>query len=165
MSLSLPKIPILMYHSVLDLRGQNEGQRNFNPAYCLSVERFREQMEYIHKNGYKTLHLDQLLESQSQVLEKSLVITFDDGWADNYSNVLPILIKYGLKATIFIVTGFIGQTNYMSWSQLREMREADVSIQSHTVSHRPLSLLSQAEVEYELQEGRKGLNAVNVKLA
>ena len=191
MSYSLPKIPILMFHSVLDLHGGDAKQRSTNPAYSLSVKQFREQMEYLHNNGYKTLHLDQVLSLPSpfkkedvipakagiqkdtgfrikcgmtdrlgessfhlngntQIPNKSLVITFDDGWADNYTNVFPILKEYGLIATIFVITGFIGQANYMDWNQLREMSEAGISIQSHTVNHKPLAQMSKAEVEYEL---------------
>jgi peptidoglycan/xylan/chitin deacetylase (PgdA/CDA1 family) len=91
----------------------------------------------------------------THVPEKSLVITFDDGWADNYTNVFPILKAYGLTATIFVVTGFVGQPNYMDWNQLREMSEAGISIQSHTVNHKPLAQLSKAEVEYELGTSKK----------
>ena len=112
-------------------------------------------MEYIHKNGYKTLHLDQLLDENTQVPEKSLVITFDDGWVDNYTNVFPILKEYGLTATIFVVTGFIGQENYMDWNQLREMSGAGISIQSHTVSHKPLAQLIKSDVGYELETSKK----------
>jgi peptidoglycan/xylan/chitin deacetylase (PgdA/CDA1 family) len=198
-----------MYHSILNVPERGKKQRSTNPAYCLSVNQFREQMEYINKNGYKTLHLDQLLSatspfkkedvipakagiqkdtgfrismrvyaksrsdkcgmtgglrntslhlnSNTQVPEKSLVITFDDGWADNYTNVFPILKEYGLTATIFVVTGFIGQSNYMDWNQLREMSGAGISIQSHTVNHKPLAQLSKAEIEYELKTSMKTL--------
>lgn len=186
-----------MYHSVLNLPGRKEGQRNTNPAYCLSLERFREQMECILKNGYGTLHLDQVislpssakkeaviprldrgiekdtgfrikcgmtdslrngslhLNANARIFDKSLVITFDDGWVDNYTNVFPILQEYGLTATIFVVTGFIGQPNYMSWHHVREMSGAGISIQSHTVSHRPLATLRDEEIESELVLSKK----------
>ena len=186
-----------MYHSVSDITERSKKVRNTNPAYSLSVNQFREQMEYIHNNGYKTLHLDQLLlpstsplnkedvipakagiqkdtgfrikcgmtdslentslhlNANGQIPEKSVIITFDDGWADNYTNVFPILKEYGLTATIFVVTGFIGQANYMDWKQLLEMSEAGVSIQSHAVSHKPLAQLSKAEVKHELEISKK----------
>jgi peptidoglycan/xylan/chitin deacetylase (PgdA/CDA1 family) len=91
----------------------------------------------------------------THVPENSLVITFDDGWADNYTNVFPILREYGLIATIFVITGSVGQSNYMNWNQLREMSEAGISIQSHTVSHKPLAQLRKAEVGYELETSKK----------
>jgi peptidoglycan/xylan/chitin deacetylase (PgdA/CDA1 family) len=98
-----------------------------------------------------SLHLN----SNTHVPERSLVITFDDGWADNYTNVFPILKEYGLTATIFVVTGFIEQANYMDWNQLRDMSEAGISIQSHTVTHKPLAQLSKSEVKYELEMSKK----------
>jgi len=196
MPLTLPKIPILMYHTVLNVQERAKKIRNTNPAYSLSVNQFREQMEYIHKDGYKTLHLDQVLSLPSplkkedvipakagiqkvtgfrikcgmtdslkntslhinvdtHVPEKSLVITFDDGWADNYTNVFPILKEYGLTATIFVITGFIGQSNYMDWAQLQKMSDAGISMQSHTVNHKPLAQLSTAEIKYELETSKK----------
>jgi peptidoglycan/xylan/chitin deacetylase (PgdA/CDA1 family) len=200
-----------MYHSVSEVAERGKKQRSTNPAYSLSVKQFREQMEYIHKNGYKTLHLDQVLSAallvskkviikppsplpspsrgegyiispplrggdkgegevrgftndcisdneeviSTHVPEKSLVITFDDGWADNYTNMFPILKEYDLTATIFVITGSVGQKNYMRWNQLREMSEAGISIQSHTVSHKPLAQLSKAEIGYELEISKK----------
>jgi peptidoglycan/xylan/chitin deacetylase (PgdA/CDA1 family) len=152
---NIPKVPILMYHSVVEAFKRDENIRSTNRAYCLPVKQFRKQMEYVRGNGYKTLHLDQVLDTNTQIPEKSVVITFDDGWADNYVNAFPVLKDYGLTATIFVVTGFIGQTNYMDWNQLREMSDAGISIQSHTTSHKPLTQLSVAEIEYELQTSKK----------
>jgi peptidoglycan/xylan/chitin deacetylase (PgdA/CDA1 family) len=144
-----------MYHSVPNVQERAKKARSTNPAYCLTVNKFREQMGYLHNNGYKTLHFDQLLNSETQIPEKSLVVTFDDGWVDNYTNVFPILKEYGLTATVFVITGFVGKENYMDWNQLREMIEAGISIQSHTVSHKPLAQLSTAEIEYELETSKK----------
>src|SRR4030042_3567421 len=196
----IPTIPRLMYHSVAEVAERDKKIRSTNPVYCLSVKQFREQIEYIHKNGYKTLHLDHLLPATSflndqkvmpakagiqkdtgfrikcgmtdslksvsllddkdHVPQKSLIITFDDGWADNYTNVFPTLKEYSLTATIFVITGFVGKENYMDWKQLREMSEAGISIQSHTVSHKPLAQLSKAEVGYELQTSKKTIEDV-----
>jgi hypothetical protein len=71
---SLPKIPILMYHSALNVAERGKKQRSANPAYCLPVNQFQEQMEYIHKNGYKTLHLDQLLLPSTSLISKKVII-------------------------------------------------------------------------------------------
>lgn len=150
----LPDLPVLMYHSVPDIPGRPHQFRNTNPAYRLSLENFREQMVYAHENGYRTLHLDEVL-GGANVFDNALVITFDDGWVDNYTNVFPILRAYGLTATIFVVTGFIGRQNYLSWHQLREMSEAGISIQSHTIRHKPLATLDEEEIEKELVNSKK----------
>ncbi len=146
-----------MYHSVSDVSERDKKIRSTNPAYSLTVGQFREQMECIRKNEYKTIHLNQLLGSNTEVPQKSLVITFDDGWTDNYTNVLPILKEYGLTATIFVITGTIGQSNYMDWNQLRDMSKAGISIQSHTVSHKPLAGLTDHQLMYELTDSKQSI--------
>jgi peptidoglycan/xylan/chitin deacetylase (PgdA/CDA1 family) len=150
----IPSIPILMYHSISEVSERNKKIRSVNPAYSLAVSQFREQMEYLLTNRYTTLSLDQLLNDES-VPQKSLVITFDDGWANNYTCVFPILKNYGFTATIFVISGSIGKANYMDWQQVREMSEAGLSIQSHSVSHKPLAQLSKTEVKYELETSKK----------
>lgn len=150
----IPKIPILMYHEVLDDTEQSKNTRHTNPAYCLSVERFREHMEHIHTNGYETISLGDLLEGPEQNHQKRVVITFDDGWQNNYTHAFPILKEFHLAATIFVITDFVGKPNYMDWDQLREMNIQGISIQSHAASHRPLAGLSPAQIAYELEESK-----------
>jgi peptidoglycan/xylan/chitin deacetylase (PgdA/CDA1 family) len=85
------------------------------------------------------------------------VLTFDDGLLNNYTKAFPILRKYSLTATIFVITDFVGQTKYMDWHQLREMSEAGISIQSHTVSHKPLTGLAYEQLMHELSASKKTL--------
>jgi len=151
----IPKTPILMYHEVSDDTERSKRTRHTNPAYCLSVERFHEQMEHIHTNEYQTISLGDLLESSGQNHQKRVVLTFDDGWQNNYTYAFPILEKFALTATIFVITDFVGKTNYMDWDQLREMNTQGISVQSHTVTHRPLSTLSTAEIYKELENSKK----------
>ena len=153
----IPKIPILMYHEVSEVTERNKKTRHTNPIYSLSLTKFREQMEYISKNGYQTLLLNQLIHSTTHNHQKSVAITFDDGWANNYTNAFPILKKHGLTATIFVVTNFVGNHNYMDWDQLRAMNKEGVSIQSHTASHRPLTVLKTNEIMYEIDASKKSI--------
>jgi peptidoglycan/xylan/chitin deacetylase (PgdA/CDA1 family) len=112
-------------------------------------------MEYIAKNGYRTISLNELIDYSTQDLQKSVAITFDDGWSNNFTNAFPILKDLGLTATIFVITGFIDKEKYMDWQQLKEMYDQGISIQSHTASHRPLSLLKEDEIVYELEHSKK----------
>jgi len=80
--------------------------------------------------------------------EKPLIITFDDGYADNYYNAFPLLKKYGFKATFFIITDFIDQRrpDFMTWKQIEEMAQAGMEIGAHGRDHsdlkgRPLDYL------------------------
>ena len=149
-----PRIPVLMYHEVVEAEERARKVRRTNPAYTLTVGRFREQMAWLADNGYHTLTLYDVLDPSCRP-EKSVVITFDDGWENNYIHALPILREFGLTATIFVVTGFIGTPGYLSWEQLRKMADSGISIQSHTVSHRPLEEVGEAEVAEELGASKR----------
>jgi len=110
------KVRILLYHRVLDL----QEERNFCslPGIIVSVRMFDEQMKYLSKN-YNVISLGNLVDSLKNNLpfpKKGVVITFDDGWRDNYSFAFPILKKYNLPATIFLTSGYIG-TNKTFWPE------------------------------------------------
>lgn len=148
----LPTIPILMYHEVWK---STEGSiRHTNPAYVLTAPNFSRQMHYLHTSGHRTLWLDEYLDDSSETERQSVILTFDDGWYNNYSQAFPILKELGLKATIFVVTDFIGQKSYMDWPQLKEMQENSISIQSHTASHGPLTEKSEVEIGEELRASK-----------
>ena len=129
-------IPILMYHSV--------KYEKDNPVR-IAEERFREQMKYLKDNGYTTLTLDEayaFFQSNTPVPKKSVVLTFDDGYVDNFTTAYPILKEFGFKATIFVITNVIGKGEYLSEVQIKELDEHGLDIQSHTVNHENLSELS-----------------------
>ncbi len=152
MNQSLPPIPILMYHEVWE---STEGRiRHTNPAYVLTARNFSRQMHYLHDSGHRTLCLDEYLDGSRENEPQSVIITFDDGWYNNYSQAFPVLNELGLKATIFVVTDFIGQKGYMDWPQLKEMQENGISIQSHTASHGPLTEKSEVEIGEELRASK-----------
>lgn len=130
-------IPVLMYHSI-----DNEI---LNPMK-VSKEKFEEQMKFLKDNGYTTLTLDELydsFENGKPVPKKSLAITFDDGYRDNYTNAYPILKKYGLKATIFVIAGFTDKGNaYLTSDEIKEMSKNGIDIEGHTYFHEKLNRLS-----------------------
>ncbi|GAA0743948.1 polysaccharide deacetylase family protein [Clostridium oceanicum] len=130
-------IPVLMYHSV-DYEKDN-GLR-------MPKEKFEKQMKYLKDNGYTTLTLDEFydfLVNNSPIPKKSIVITLDDGYVDNYNNAYPILKKYGLKASIFVITGNIDKDKRtVNSKQIKEMAKNGVMCFSHTVKHDQLDKLS-----------------------
>lgn len=127
-------IPVLMYHSIAYEQG-NELR--------VPKEVFREQMKYLKENGYTTLTLDELysfLVKNKPIPEKSIVITFDDGYKDNYENAYPVLKEFGLNATVFVITSSVdNEKDYLTSSQLKEMDKNGVDIESHTVNHDDLT--------------------------
>jgi len=149
----LPRIPVLMYHEVTGAGELDKAVRKTNPAYCVTEGLFRQQMEHLTTDGLRSLTLDELLAGNAD--GKGVVITFDDGWENNHSVAWPILAGLGITATIFLVSGFMGQPGYLNWEQVRELADAGISIQSHTVSHRPLGLLNDGEIKRELEHSKK----------
>ncbi|WP_245867616.1 Poly-beta-1,6-N-acetyl-D-glucosamine N-deacetylase [Sporomusa silvacetica DSM 10669] len=148
---SLADVPILNYHKV----------DNFYHALSIPPEEFEEQMAYLAQNGFTTITPDQLmayLNHDRELPENPILITFDDGYLDNFTNAYPIMKKYGFTATIFLVTNKIGhEENFMSWDQVRTMQKDGFVFGSHTVSHAALTKLSREDAMLELTNSRKEL--------
>ena len=120
-------------------------------SLAVRPEDFDHQMKYLRDNGYHTISPDELYEAlagSGNLPENPVMITFDDGYEDNYTNAYPILKKYGFKATIFVVTGFLDKhkKGYLSWDEAREMNKNGINIESHTVNHRSMTDLTDDEL-------------------
>ncbi len=155
-------VPVLMYHSIGDAASDRAK------ANTVSLRSFDEQMAYIRKNGYKVLALDEYMKvprSGRGAPDKGVVITFDDGLANNYKNAFPILKKYNIPSAIFIPLAYIGQSDspmglpMLTWPQIKEMAANGVTIGSHTVQHFYLPELGLEAVHRELVESKAGLEA------
>ena len=147
------KVLVLNYHMV-------------NPmliSLAIDPTDFDWQMKYLVDHGYHTISPDELydfMEGTGTLPDRPVLITFDDGYVDNYTNAYPILKKYNLKATIFIVTGFVSsRKGYLTWDQLREMEQHGIMAQSHTVTHAPLPELPDERIREELVESKRTAEA------
>src|SRR5579859_3471960 len=132
----------------------------------VSPARFAWQMELLHRRGYQVLSLTQLvtcLQSDGGVPERSVVLTFDDGFESTYLVAFPALERYGFSATVFLVPDYCGGQNawpsqpaivprgpLMSWRQIREMDEHGIEFGAHTCSHPRLDGLSAEDAEREI---------------
>lgn len=129
-------IPVLYYHSI-DYEKGNELR--------IPKEKFRQQMQYLKDNKYTTLSLDEFynfLVNNNPVPNKSVIITFDDGYKDNYENAFPILKEFGFRATIFVITSTIDkEKDFLTSNELKEMSSCNIGIESHTVNHDNLNSL------------------------
>lgn len=145
-------VPVLSYHMVED---------NVDNPLALGVKEFEEQMEYLSRRGYHAITPDQLtnyLQTGIPLPEKPVLITFDDGYQNNFKIAYPIMKKYGLTATIFLISDRIGTDNwYMNWDQVREMRRAGFVFGSHTLSHELLSRIPEEEIKQQLIKSREGI--------
>lgn len=150
------RVPILIYHYI---------GKNPNPAdlvrnnISIDPDKFEEQMKYLKDNGYNTISLDTFypaLKGQITLPAKSIILTFDDGYVDFYINAYPILLKYGLRATVFIPTNLMNQGYYLSWAQIREMSSSGlVTFGSHGMNHYHLTSVSPQTAETEIIQSKK----------
>ena len=143
------KIPILLYHALFDKEANTE-------KYAISKAEFEKQIKYLSEKGFKSLSPADFFETGKSVKSKkdAIVVTFDDGNYSDYSIAFPILKKYGFGAVFFVTTNWVGTKNYMTWSNLKEMAENGMSIQSHSMTHSFLSDLSPDNLYKELNESR-----------
>mgnify|MGYP001588498893 CR=1 FL=1 len=135
-------LPILMYHSI----PQSVASGN---ALTVSVNTFQKQMAFLKKNHINVLALDSLgayLDGRNKIPGKAVVLTFDDGYKDNYTYAFPILKKYKFPATIFIIVSEVGRPDRLSWEEIREMQDSGlVTFGSHTLTHPYLESIQSAE--------------------
>ncbi|MCY9661945.1 polysaccharide deacetylase family protein [Paenibacillus chondroitinus] len=144
-------IPVLNYHSVAIDPGN---------IVVISPDKLEAQMAYLHDHGYTPLSLDafiRLLEGDTseKAPEKPILLTFDDGYLDNYEQAMPILAKYGFPATLFVSPGMTEQDGYLNWDQIKKMQAGGWDIQPHGMSHPHLPKLTADEQAYEIVEARK----------
>ena len=128
----------------------------------VSPERFEKHLMWLSDRRSEVASLNVMLELPASA--GLIAITFDDGYKDNLTVALPLLEKYGLPATLFMVAGFIGKEGYLSADDLKEMADHPlIDIGSHTLSHPHLTSLSGEEARYELLESKKILEEVTKK--
>jgi peptidoglycan/xylan/chitin deacetylase (PgdA/CDA1 family) len=157
-----PGIPILMYHSI----SKNlEVHRSAYFHTCTDPQVFREHIELLARNGYKTIGLGETvakLKGGIRPTEKLVVLTFDDGFEDFYTEAFPVLSTFGYTATVFLPTSYIGDnphefngTTCLTWQQVRELHRAGIEFGSHTATHPQLKTLPTADVERELRSSKE----------
>lgn len=147
-------VPIAVYH----------GIRNSSPGEPFDVRRFNipstsfdEQMSYLHENEYHTITFAMLHEAiayGTPLPSKPVILSFDDGWRSQYTTALPILKKYGFTATFFLYPNVIEHENYMTWDEVRELRDAGMEIGSHSKSHQYMTKQTPEENLFEVERSK-----------
>lgn len=142
------KIPILMYHSISD----DDPNNNL----LVPPSMFEEQMAWLEANEFTAMDLDEALDAMEtgKVPKRPVVITFDDGYSDNYTSAFPSLKNHGLKATFFVITDGVDDGYYMSSEMLKEMQSNGMSIQNHTANHLELDKLSREDAYDTIKRGQ-----------
>jgi peptidoglycan/xylan/chitin deacetylase (PgdA/CDA1 family) len=150
----ITKVPIVMYHSITE-KSDN--------IYQISAKDFDSQLKYLKDNGYTTLTLEQyyeLMRKPDNSIKKPILITFDDGWLDNYTIALPILKKYDFKATIFIPSSFVDNPGRVSTEQVRKLIAEGIDIAIHGLNHERMQDYNYYEQYEIIKEAKEKLGKI-----
>ncbi len=142
-------VPVLEYHSV-------GGSDEWPAEVIIKTEVFEKQLQYLHNNGYSMLSMEQMIDGfkNGKDMGKAVVLTFDDGYMDNYTNVFPLLKKYSANASFFIVQSKIGEPNYMGHNEITELIHAGNDLASHTINHNILTDIDPKYFAWELSSSK-----------
>jgi peptidoglycan/xylan/chitin deacetylase (PgdA/CDA1 family) len=124
------EIPILVYHHVVP--------GHASPVLYVTPEAFEQQLKYLQSGGYRSVSFADLadcLEYGAPLPERPVIISFDDGWENQFQYGFPLLQKYGFSATFFVVTGYLDHPNFMTVDQLKTMIAAGMVIGDHSRTH------------------------------
>jgi peptidoglycan/xylan/chitin deacetylase (PgdA/CDA1 family) len=161
---STVKVPILVYHHI---RTSIPVGSRVERRLTVTVEIFDNQMKYLHENGYQVITFADLvncLKKGGELPPKPVIISFDDGWEDQFVYALPRLEEYHYIATFFVVTNFVGSRGFVSWSKLRTIVAEGMEIGSHSRSHpyldkieNPRTLWDQIYTSKQILESQLGV--------
>lgn len=150
---SSKEVPVLMYHSIEDEPWGLE-------QLFVRTSEFEKQIRYLSENGYTPLFFEDL--KNCELYHKPILITFDDGYSDNYYNAYPILKKYNFKSVIFLIVNSIDLPNFLTREQIKEMSDI-ISFQSHTLNHYELDKISGETLENECVLSKKKIEEITGK--
>lgn len=147
---------ILMYHHVGPLPSDADDIRK---GLTVSPENFELQLKFLKDNGYQTMTLDEMYAEVAGGgdVSRVAVLTFDDGYDDNFTYALPLLEKYDAKGTFFIISGKIGKSEYMNSDQIKSLVASGNEIGSHSVTHPSLEKISENKLKEELTKSQEDL--------
>lgn len=161
------KLPVLMYHRVTE-----ENPPDFLTVCLADLER---QLQCLRDEGYTTISAHQLIEHQyhrQPLPAKPVLLTFDDGYYDNFTLLYPLLLKYGMKATIFLIASQIPrsgqphpQRKFIPEEQLRQMDPAVIEFGLHTYSHNSYTEMTTGQIADDIDQCKSLLHQLKIPFA
>jgi peptidoglycan/xylan/chitin deacetylase (PgdA/CDA1 family) len=164
-------IPVLLYHRVVP-----EAPMNSQHGIWVTVQSFEQQLKSLKERGYSAItfeHYQRFLYHDFTLPKKPVILTFDDGYEDNYTYAYPLLKKYGFSAVIFLVTDATRRTNYWDADeprvplvrneQILELLKGGIEFGSHTMTHPDLSHCSSEQIRKELHESKQAIELLTGK--
>ncbi|MDO8513688.1 MAG: polysaccharide deacetylase family protein [bacterium] len=151
-------MPILMYHHI---KNTDKSINALERGLSVPVPMFEEQMQLIHDLGFETMLMKDMTDETLKANEgKKLVITFDDGYEDIYTEAFPIMKQYGFAGVIYLITNDINKKGYLSEKQISELIDAGFEIGSHTLSHPNLASAGIYYAQMQIENSKKNLDAM-----
>jgi len=162
------QLPVLLYHRIVNSKEETGKHKIY-----VFKNKFEKQLNFLKENSYETLTFNDLMRNNIKDWSKKIILTFDDGYEDNYTILFPLLKKYGFKAVIFLVT----QKKDNSWGiqegepvckmmnekQIKEMSEYGIEFGGHTQNHPDLTKISVDEAKKEIEGSKKNVEAITGK--
>jgi len=149
------RLPVLMYHEV------GERERTKSPL-AVTPGAFADQLGYLHDAGFRTVTAAALPTALAadDPLDRTIVLTFDDGYEDFHAQALPLLCRHGFTATVFVTSGWVQDDRewpdaqrpgrMLSWSQVAEAAAAGIEIGAHSDRHPQLDQIPADRLREEL---------------
>src|SRR3990167_8666691 len=140
-SINIPKVttyqvPILMYHYIRDASNESQLGKNLS----VSPETFKAQVKWLKENNYSTIKLADMADPDKKAIskiylekKKPIILTFDDGYLDAYTQAFPILKEYQFIGTFFVINDYIGRDYRLTQTQITEMEQVGMEFGSHTL--------------------------------
>lgn len=159
------RLPVLMYHHV---QSEDAAKANKQTSLTTYTDIFQKQMQYLKDRGYNTASMNDLanfFDAGTGIPGKSVLLTFDDGYEDFFTDANPILQSLGFKATMFVPTGLMNNPGYLTWDQIMSMN-GPILFANHTWSHKNV-MQTGATMKYEIstadtQLADRGLNSPKI---
>jgi peptidoglycan/xylan/chitin deacetylase (PgdA/CDA1 family)/glycosyltransferase involved in cell wall biosynthesis len=158
-------IPVLMYHRVLESPSADSSH-----GIWVSAKQFASHLASLQQRGFQTITFHdyaQFLQGAGTLPRKPIILTFDDGYEDNYRTAFPLLQKFSFSAVIYVVTDLERRTNFwdqneppaqlMSASQMKELHRSGIEIGSHTVTHPRLPIATPENARREISNSKDAL--------
>lgn len=156
-----PAVPILLYHNV------TSGYCLDNISLHITPDEFENQIIALKNGGYNIISLRQYINyvnSNAELPEKPVIITFDDGYLGVYTHAYPVLVRQNVPVTVFVITGLVGFNDtsfpHFNWEQATEMTDSGlIDIQSHTRFHYNASEISLPLLTLELRKSKNDIES------
>ena len=149
--------PVVMYHRV-DAASPDDA---IGRRLTISPSQFADELQSLHHRGIRTIGIDELARDLAarRTPPHAVLLTFDDGYGDQFRYAFPILQRFGDRATFFVNTSTIGKPGHLTWSDLQAMSAAGMSIECHGVAHVDLASLGAAASRYQVDRCVASLQA------